>query len=261
MPVNTFHCQCCLKTHFSSYPWETSLIIKIRAKGWKYFPKYSFKCSKLWDCHLLTGHSTNNLRNCFPPVPCRLTASLLSFRLQCLPFFYFPRSSLPSDVDTHTHRWPLASCWEEIWQGVSQHLHCAKDCPEHLLWLPVSSFAFICSSFPLTAYNISFWYSQIYLHPGISPSNPLAVNTRVHSLSKFSKAWRKDFLLPGVWSECSLLRCTRSFGSNCSRSPSEAPGFLEALIHPIRAWANQWVRWEGSHSLKQHTHSQGKKEF
>ena len=81
----------------------------------------------------------------------------------------------------------------------------------------------------------------------------------MHSLSKFLRAGRKAFLLPGVWSARSLLRRTSSFGCNCSRGPSEAPGFLEALIHPIREWANQRVRWEGSRSLKPHTHTRWEK--
>lgn len=146
--------------------------------------------SKFSDCHLLIGQPTNNLRNCFPPVTCRLTAPLLRFGLQCLPFFSFPKSALSSDVDTHTHRWPLAACWEETLQGVSAFAPC-----QGLSWAPwVASKQFCLYLFNLSTnrlYHFILIQSNWSTPRQLSLSSPLSATTTVHSLSKFSKALRK----------------------------------------------------------------------
>lgn len=133
-------------------------------------------------------------------MPCRLTVSLFSV----------PSSNafLPSPSRNVLFFW----CWH-LHSQMATSLLLRRDrtgCQRYTarrtilsIFFSVASkqLCFICSSFPLTAYNISFWHSQIYLHPGIPLTNPLAA--KHHSAQPFkvleSREGKPSFL-PGVWS-------------------------------------------------------------
>lgn len=117
----------------------------------------------LWDCHLLTRQPTNNLRSCFPHA-IQASRSFAGCQAAMPSSLLFPSTFSSSDVDTHTHRWPL-NCL--LRRDVTGRLH-IKTTP----W-PVLSISYGCpvSSSPFTVTvdkHVTLTHSHIYLHTGRS---------------------------------------------------------------------------------------------